>query len=645
MFNTAKEEIKNYITNNPRDEWHKVIKCKDDFMSTGVISGDVPEFIQHAWVGSKENGMAPDDAITPGTIQYTELEKQLFDASQDIFNNNQFLINHQCYYIYNADGVVVYEHGNKADLDYMHNLGIKVGTDMSMSKVGLTAHGVALKFGKTAHIVGPYNYKNIFNECLLSAVPIFFQGRVVGVVEQILLDVPSEKLRSTTNRLNFLASIAISIKSFIQARQEHYSSELIRSTININMDSTSSSSGVVTINKDCNIEYICNHAKSILNYDESKELSKFVPDIKKIVSVRSKSKQASKQALTLQNGESVNALIYTLRNWLHGEVIGYSLFISEPNENKFTRYSLGNMIGEHKSIKALKEQVNNIAQTRYNVLILGGSGTGKEMIAQAVHEASGVKGPFVAINCASIPANLIESELFGYVEGAFTGAVKSGSMGKVEYANNGTLFLDEIGDMPLALQPVLLRMLEERQIMRIGAKEPTPVNVRVIAATNVKLYDKVQAREFREDLYFRLSVINLVIPPLRERGNDVVLLAQHFIDKEPSQRYNKIKLSDEAKETLLGYNWPGNIRQLENAMISAIYSLNGETVIMKHHLPPLIAHASKIVDDKPSLQLSEENTILEALKLNEWHLTNTAKMLNISRTTLYKKLREYGIKT
>ncbi len=260
---------------------------------------------------------------------------------------------------------------------------------------------------------------------------------------------------------------------------------------------------------------------------------------------------ANRHTVSMANNSQKSATIISLKNITTGDLIGHTIFLRPVNDDASTRYSLDSLIGTHKSLNTLKERVNKSARTKHNVLILGESGTGKEMIAQAIHEASGLPGPFVAINCASIPANLIESELFGYVEGAFTGAAKAGNMGKIEYANNGTLFLDEIGDMPLALQPVLLRVLEERQVIRVGAKTSTPVNVRVIAATNVNLYEKVLTKEFREDLYFRLSVINITVPPLRERGADVLLLANHFIEREQQIDEKDIKLSDEVSNLFL----------------------------------------------------------------------------------------------
>jgi two-component system nitrogen regulation response regulator NtrX len=225
------------------------------------------------------------------------------------------------------------------------------------------------------------------------------------------------------------------------------------------------------------------------------------------------------------------------------------------------------LIGESPAMKNLKETIEIVSKVDSTVLIIGESGTGKELVARSIHRLSKrADKPFVDINCAAIPDNLIESELFGYEKGAFTGATK-GKKGKFEIADEGTLFLDEIGDMPMLAQSKLLRVLEERKISRIGSVDNIPVDVRVIAATNKNLEEEVKRGNFREDLFYRINVVPIYVPPLRERGEDIIILAEHFLSAfSKDYKREKPELSDDVKEIMLGYSWPGNVRELKNLM-------------------------------------------------------------------------------
>lgn len=288
----------------------------------------------------------------------------------------------------------------------------------------------------------------------------------------------------------------------------------------------------------------------------------------------------------------------------------------------------------------------------FNILIQGESGTGKDVYAQAVHNESRPDGPFVAVNCAAILRTLIESELFGYEGGAFTGAERQGRPGKIELANNGTLFLDEIGDMPLELQPVLLRVLEEKQVMRVGSNRYIPVDFRLITATNKNLLELVENGDFRQDLYYRLKVLEVNIPPLRARGQDILLLAQHFVEKIARQKNNSAPvLSDLAIIYLLKYDWPGNVRQLENAMFYAVTVCKGN-IIKPEDLPAEIleklniaepANSTNNADNKLSMQDVEKVMIINALKQTENNVSEAAKLLKMSRSTLYRKIKLYEI--
>ena len=311
------------------------------------------------------------------------------------------------------------------------------------------------------------------------------------------------------------------------------------------------------------------------------------------------------------------------------------------------------VIGENTGLKQVMAQVRRVAETNATVLVHGESGTGKELIARAVHNNSlRNNGPFVAINCGAIPLTLMESELFGHERGAFTDA-KEAKAGTFERADGGTLFLDEVGELPLDAQVKLLRVLEERKITRIGGKKAIPVDVRIVAATNRNLDDEVKNGHFRLDLLYRLNVFTLILPPLRERKEDIPLLTNFFIRK-----YNRTlsldvqSVSPEAIALLSAYDWPGNVRDLENAIQSSMILCTGG-VIRPEHLPDRIkgyelAEAQTVTGSgansirEVNAQMEKE-LIIEALKKHNFNRTLTAEALNISRKTLFNKMKRYGL--
>ena len=311
-----------------------------------------------------------------------------------------------------------------------------------------------------------------------------------------------------------------------------------------------------------------------------------------------------------------------------------------------------NIIGSDTKFREIVKECLKVAKTDIPVLLTGETGTGKEVMAKALHTNSlRYDKPFVSINCAAIPFELLESELFGYMDGAFTGAKRGGKKGKFQLANGGTIFLDEIGDMPSSMQAKLLRVLQEKEIEPLGSEKSIPLDVRVVAATRQDLEAKMKDGSFREDLYYRLSVFNIHIPPLRERGGDSLELAEYFLD-ELNHKYKTYKTFSKAvKAYFLKYQWPGNVREVNNVVQSA-YAISTENIIDINDIP-----ARMLQQEKPAINLDknkkslgqivddyEKEVILELLKKHKGNCLEAAKEAGIHKSNFYRKLQKYGIK-
>ncbi len=307
------------------------------------------------------------------------------------------------------------------------------------------------------------------------------------------------------------------------------------------------------------------------------------------------------------------------------------------------QYRFENIIAKSSKMQRLIELIKIVGNTNATVLITGESGTGKELVARAIHSQSDRhKQPFVAVSCAALPESLLESELFGHEKGSFTGAYTQ-KKGKFEFADGGTLFLDEIGEMSPNTQVHLLRVLEEKEFARVGGNEQIKVDVRVISATNKNLSKAIEHNEFREDLYYRLNVVNIELPPLRERKEDIPILAEHFLNKFALENRKEIKgFSGDALEFLLEYDWPGNVRELENAVERAVI-LARESSITAADLPRKSAAPDHSYVAGKNLKDVEKEHILGVLHETGENYSQAARMLGITRMTLYKKVKEYGL--
>lgn len=315
---------------------------------------------------------------------------------------------------------------------------------------------------------------------------------------------------------------------------------------------------------------------------------------------------------------------------------------SQPNDNL---HRFEDLIGDTVPIKLVKTIAQKTARSFFNVLIEGESGTGKELLAQSIHMSSRPQGPFVAINCGALTRELLQSELFGYEEGAFTGAIKGGKPGKFELADGGSIFLDEIGEMPIEMQVSLLRCLQDKTVTRVGGSQPKKIDIRIIAATNRNLYEQVRNGNFREDLYYRLNVIEIKMPPLRERIADIPLLCNHILN-ELSHKLDlieNVQISPAAMDCLCHYHWPGNVRELQNVLERAVIYSDGNLIDFECLPLPIRDSSPQTADTNGSLKDFERLAIIEAVSKHHGNISKSAAELGIARSTLYQKMDRLGI--
>ncbi len=419
--------------------------------------------------------------------------------------------------------------------------------------------------------------------------------------------------------------------------------------------------GIVVLDKDLNITDVNNFLLEKLEIPKENMKGRHINEIFGDLLIEQTEKNTntnSYQEVTYSNKNEILYLLCTVKSILAGEDHAVESFICILEDYKDTRemaymiterqddIMLKDIIGSNVHFMEFKKKVKRVASYDSSVLLVGETGTGKELFARAIHtESQRSQEPFITINCGAIPESLIESELFGYEKGAFTGASNSGKHGKFYLADKGAIFLDEVETMPLYLQQKLLRVIENQVVERVGGEKSIPINVRIVAATNIRLDEMVEKGSFREDLFHRLNVVTLFIPPLRDRGNDVLVLAQHFIEKF-SSKFNKriIGLSEEVEEIFLNYPWDGNVRELQNTIEYAI-NMEQSNYINEENLPFQIREKKKpkIIQ---KLEDVEKQHIKKALDHFGWHekgRIKAAEHLGVSRATIYRKINKYNL--
>ena len=533
-----------------------------------------------------------------------------------------------------------------------HNL--VVGADWSEEKIGTNAIGTALVLKRMIQLLQAEHYLKVNHIGYCAAAPIIGpNGEVMGVLD---VTSPPDKAHPHT-----LGMVVAGVGAIQRELRLHSSHKYIMETIE------SLPSGIIVVNQNGTIANInrraCDMLKSSVGAFLNHHIHETLGQIDCIQKALLSGKETEEREYYFEKGTQQLHFTVTCRpimnsvGCLDGAVvilreIETVLRMTGRMAGYKARFTFSDIVGENAEFKEVIKHAEAAALTSVNILIQGESGTGKEILAQSIHNASKRRqGPFVAINCGAIPRELIGSELFGYEEGAFTGAKRGGNPGKFELASNGTLFLDEIGDMPMDLQLMLLRVIQERVVTRLGGQRELPVNVRLITASNKNLRRLVSEGVFRSDLYYRLNVVNFQIPPLRQRRTDIALLANHII-KTHSNKIGKaaVTLGPQSLKELENYSWPGNIRELENVLERALIFSNGSDL----QIDPLstLMNSEKVYDDsidhksrtKADDQVDEKDLIIKTLTICNGNISRASQALSISRQTLYRKLRDYKIK-
>lgn len=539
---------------------------------------------------------------------------------------------------------------------------LEPGSIWNESTIGTCAHGMSLVLEAPVQVWGPEHYCEIYSEAAGSAAPLFdITGNLIGI-----LAVTHEYYlqNETPHAFGLTVSAAWAIQN-----QFHLSA--VNGMFNAAFEA--GTEAFIAINKKGVITQANVVAQKLFHYLKEKMIGMRIEDLLGAQPIIKSVMQTGKAILDPEteiecwnmklNLCSVKPIIDN-----YGHITGCVLNLKSKNPSgRIVRQSKSeaalmfeDIIGSSPELVKTKSMAQRYARLEYNILIQGESGTGKEIFAQAIHNESCPEGAFIAVNCAAIPRTLIEAELFGYEGGAFTGAEHKGRIGKIEMADGGTLFLDEIGDMPLEIQPVLLRVLEEKKITRVGGSRCIPVNFRLVTASNKNLSELVRNNQFREDLYYRLSVFKITIPPLRDRKLDIIKLAHFFIDAEAEKRrITAPSLSEEVKYRLLQFHWPGNVRQLQNAVIYAVNtSMDGRIKVedlpeeIANHLPyfaveknslPKTSIKAGCITEGIVLKDVEAGAIVQALHQTEGNIPEAAALLGLSRSTMYRRIKKFDL--
>ncbi|MHB9094076.1 MAG: sigma-54-dependent Fis family transcriptional regulator [Eubacteriales bacterium] len=660
------------------DRKELLLNAWTEFVDNGVVNKDrVRREIEDSWRRSRGIGVKPDCDNVPVLVGLNELEqrreakRELLEISFPIMKNLYSFVEGSGFIVslVDRDGVIIESIGDRETVALAAQNSLVVGASLNEESSGTNGTGLAIKLGRPIQVFSAEHYMRALHPWTCSAGPIYgHSGELVGALS---MTGTYEKVHSHT--LGMVVAAINAIEGQLKVNKVLENMLVANRYQNAIVESISD--GLIAVDEKARVTKINAAAAAQLKINSEAVLH---------TSINELLGYHNPIYLALQSGELSNDEEFhteTKRGKIHctvtcrpirnpqQKVVGVVAVVREIRAVKQlvhrmlgakARFTFDDLVGRNASYLKTVQMARTAAGSSSNVLLLGESGTGKEVFAQAIHNASAkANGPFIAINCAALPRELIGSELFGYNEGAFTGAKRGGSPGKFELAEGGTLFLDEIGEMPLELQANLLRVLQEKVVVRIGGDQVISIDVRVIAATNKDLYKEVEKGNFRSDLYYRLNVLTISMIPLRNRKDDILPLTGFFVEKiNQSLGKRTTVIHPETLDVLQRYYWPGNIRELENVIERAIHVAVGEVLTLDclpeevvsaprvrsfdRQVAPVMPVEDDVVVRKNGKKPGRDN-ILDAIKRHDGNLTHAAKELGISRSTLYRKMEKYGI--
>ncbi len=635
-----------------------------NFVRNGKINYSViRKEVVDSWKRCKDIGLDPYTTESLAFIDKNQLKKRIKNNSNLIYTACSFmkslykLVKGSNFRVDIADkeGYILKSIGDKEILNFSKKTNSFPGANLSENASGTNSISLAIIHKKPFQISGAEHYLHIFQEWTCSAAPIFDDKKeLIGI-----LNIAGRFELVHHHTLCMAISTAKAIENELKLQKTNLQLDQNNSKLKATLNSITD--GIIYINNEGLITQINFKIEKLLDINADKIIGKKAIDI---INSSPSLDTILNSADILEHYEIIihgknndyNCLlnvkrIYNEKNEINGIIFIFTHLetiqkLANPSEKNIAYFTFDNIIGQSAKFKKAINLAKKAAGINFRVIIQGESGTGKEMFAQAIHNNSSRQNkPFIAVDCGAIPRELLESELFGYERGSFTGARKEGKAGKFELANGGTLFLDEIGNMPIEMQIKMLRVLQENQVTRIGGEHPIPIDVRIIAATNADLKEEVEKNNFREDLFYRLNVFYIKIPPLRERKEDIPILVDHFLENNPSP-LNKKKIDNKAMAVFQSYSWPGNVRQLHN-VIERSMVMAKKNCIKVEDLPPEIVHESyhsikntttKIIP----LEDATTNYILKTLEITNGNISKAADMLKISRTTVYNFIKKTG---
>ncbi|WP_195335958.1 sigma-54-dependent Fis family transcriptional regulator [Paraclostridium bifermentans] len=622
------------------------------FINTGEVDLSVRKDIRDSWIRCKSYGVDYNNGC--GSVQHDNIKylieknSELISVSKPIMEGIYSMVSGSGFAIMLADkdGYIIEVIGDKDIMDRANELNFLKGELWTESIVGTNAIGTAIYLNKPIQTIGAEHYGKNQHSWTCSASPIYDEdNNLIGCI-----NMSGNYYDAHSHTLGIVTAAAKSI-------QNQLALTLSYKLLNITFDSISE--GMIVVNQDLSIKKANGRALKILNTSLDKLIKVNVENILKDIDfyeILNEDKRVTNIECDFYiNSNRIKCVVNITKLNSHGNNTGFVITFNEAKKvhklvNKVVgykaQYKFEDIITENEKMKAMISFAKKISKTDCNILIEGESGTGKELVAQSIHNFSERKnGPFVAINCASIPRELVESELFGYEKGAFTGASKEGHPGKFELADGGTIFLDEIGELPLDTQSKLLRVLDNGKVIRVGGTYEKQLDVRIIGATNRILKNEIAIKNFREDLYYRLSVMNINTIPLRERIDDIDVLVNYFVEKlNHKNKSNNVEVSYSYIQELKKYNWPGNIRELRN-IIERDYYLSEKNLISISRLDNINMFKDEENKEKEIIPLDclEKKAIQEAMKKCNGNMVMVSKLLNIGRSTLYRKINKYNI--